>query len=154
MVGNQYSALTEMLFSGRGWIWADLSIFSLLIIVESSGIHLQVGETKRPSLKDGMSSWSGQVRRRIEMRGTPSKSMVVAPLNLPTEVEYTQEWPPEDSKRWSQCMGGAWMISCFSHVRVFVIPWTRLLCPWEFFQQEYWSELPCLPPGDLPYPGI
>ena len=23
-----------------------------------------------------------------------------------------------------------------------------------FFGQEYWSELPCLPPGDLSDPGI
>ena len=25
-----------------------------------------------------------------------------------------------------------------------------LLCPWGFSRQEYWSGLPCLPPGDLP----
>ena len=29
-----------------------------------------------------------------------------------------------------------------------------LLCPWRFFRQEYWSGLPCPPPGDLPNPGI
>ena len=29
----------------------------------------------------------------------------------------------------------------------------RLLCPWGFSRQEYWSGLPCLPPGDLPNPG-
>ena len=23
-----------------------------------------------------------------------------------------------------------------------------------FSRQEYWGELPCPPPGDLPYPGI
>ena len=26
--------------------------------------------------------------------------------------------------------------------------------PWGFSRQEYWSELPCLPPGDLPNTGI
>ena len=31
---------------------------------------------------------------------------------------------------------------------------TRLLCPWGFSRQEYWSGLPCSPPGDLPNPGI
>ena len=31
---------------------------------------------------------------------------------------------------------------------------TRLLCPWVFSRQEYWSELPCPPPRDLPNPGI
>ena len=30
----------------------------------------------------------------------------------------------------------------------------RLLCPWRFFRQEYWSGLPCPPPGDLPDSGI
>ena len=30
----------------------------------------------------------------------------------------------------------------------------RLLCPWGFSRQEYWSGLPCPPPGDLPHPGI
>ena len=28
-----------------------------------------------------------------------------------------------------------------------------LLCPWGFSRQEYWSGLPCPPPGDLPNPG-
>ena len=43
----------------------------------------------------------------------------------------------------------------------FVIPWTvaipaphRLLCPWDFFRQEYWSGLPFPSPGHLPDPGI
>ena len=29
-----------------------------------------------------------------------------------------------------------------------------LLGPWRFSRQEYWSGLPCPPPGDLPNPGI
>ena len=29
----------------------------------------------------------------------------------------------------------------------------RLLCPWGFSRQEYWSGLPLPPPGDLPNPG-
>ena len=36
-------------------------------------------------------------------------------------------------------------------------PWTvpaRLLCPWGFSRQEYWSGLPFPSPGDLPNPGI
>ena len=31
---------------------------------------------------------------------------------------------------------------------------TRLLCPWGFSRQEYWSELPCPLPEDLPNSGI
>ena len=30
----------------------------------------------------------------------------------------------------------------------------RLLCPWGFSRQEYWSGLPCPPPGDLPEPCL
>ena len=31
--------------------------------------------------------------------------------------------------------------------------WVRY-SPWGFSRQEYWSGLPCPPPGDLPNPGI
>ena len=31
---------------------------------------------------------------------------------------------------------------------------TRLLCPWGFSRQEYWSGLPCSLPEDLSNPGI
>ena len=30
----------------------------------------------------------------------------------------------------------------------------RLLCPWGLSRQEYWSGLPCPPPGNFPNPGI
>ena len=35
-------------------------------------------------------------------------------------------------------------------------PWTVAQAPlsMRFSRQEYWSGLPCLPPGDLPNPGI
>ena len=29
-----------------------------------------------------------------------------------------------------------------------------MLCPWGFSKEEYWSGLPCPPPGDLPNSGI
>ena len=53
--------------------------------------------------------------------------------------------------------------SCFSACSVlsvmsnFAIPWT-IACQYPlamgFFQQEYWSGLPCPPPGDILNPGI
>ena len=50
------------------------------------------------------------------------------------------------------------ILSHFSHVQLSVTPWivqpTRLLCPWDFSRQEYWSGLPFLSPGNLPNPGI
>ena len=38
-----------------------------------------------------------------------------------------------------------------------VTPWTvahQAPLPMGFSRQEYWSALPCPPPGDLPDPGI
>ena len=45
----------------------------------------------------------------------------------------------------------------FSHVRLFATPWTAACqapLSMGFSRQEYWSGLPCPPPGDLPNPGI
>ena len=49
------------------------------------------------------------------------------------------------------------MPSPFSHVQLFVTLWTvALQTPPSkgLSRQEYWSGLPCPPPGDLPNPGI
>ena len=49
------------------------------------------------------------------------------------------------------------MLSCFSHVQVFVTLWTvafQAPLSMGFSNQEYWSVLPWPPPGDLPDPGI
>ena len=48
------------------------------------------------------------------------------------------------------------MLSPFSHVQLFTTLWTAALqvpLSMGFSRQEYWSGLPCLPPGDLPDPG-
>ena len=44
------------------------------------------------------------------------------------------------------------MLSCFSHVWFFATPWTvacQALLSLGFSRQEYWSGLPCPPPGGL-----
>ena len=49
------------------------------------------------------------------------------------------------------------MLSHFSHVQLFVTLWTtaqQAPLSMGFSRQEYWSGLPCPPPGDLPDPGI
>ena len=49
------------------------------------------------------------------------------------------------------------MLSCFSHVQLFATLWTvicQALLSMGFSSKEYWSELPCTPPGDLLNPGI
>ena len=46
---------------------------------------------------------------------------------------------------------------CFSLLRLFVTPWTaarQASLSMELPRQEYWSGLPCPPPGGLPDPGI
>ena len=51
----------------------------------------------------------------------------------------------------------ACMLSLFSCVQLFAILWTaahQAPLSVEFSWQEHWSGLPCLPPGDLPNPGI
>ena len=49
------------------------------------------------------------------------------------------------------------MLNCFSHVQLFAILWTiarQAPLSMGFSRQEYWTGLPCRPPGDLPDPGI
>ena len=49
------------------------------------------------------------------------------------------------------------VLSRFSSVRLFATLWTvahEAPLSMGFSRQEYWSGLPCPPPGDLPDPGI
>ena len=49
------------------------------------------------------------------------------------------------------------VLICFSHVQLFMTLWTiALQAPllMGFSWREYWSGLPCPPPGDLPNSGI
>ena len=49
------------------------------------------------------------------------------------------------------------MLSLFSRVRLCATLWTvahQAPLSMGFSRQEYWSGLPCPPPGDLPDPGI
>ena len=49
------------------------------------------------------------------------------------------------------------MLSHFSHAQLFETLWTAAcqgLPSMGFSRWEYWCELPCPPPGDLPDPGV
>ena len=51
----------------------------------------------------------------------------------------------------------AYVLNCFTSVQLCATPWAVVL--WAplsmgFSKQEYWSGLPCPPPGDLPNPRI
>jgi len=55
-----------------------------------------------------------------------------------------------------QCMCTSCELSCFSPVRLFPTPWTvacQASLSMGFSRRQYWSGLPCPPPGDLSDPG-
>ena len=59
--------------------------------------------------------------------------------------------------QWIQQRVVMWVSSRFSRVQLFVPPWAAACqtpLPMRFPRQEYWSGLPCSPPGDLPSPGV
>ena len=62
-----------------------------------------------------------------------------------------------DTYMWNLEKTNVCMLSCFSSIRLFVTLWTvacQAPLSMGFFRQEYWSGLPCHPPGDLFDPGI
>ena len=48
----------------------------------------------------------------------------------------------------------AYLLSLVQTLQPYGLQPTRLLCPWRFSRQKYWSGLPFPSPGDLPNPGI
>ena len=55
------------------------------------------------------------------------------------------------------CVWGGWRVCMLSRVWLFATLWTvipQAPLPMEFSRQEYWSGLPCPPPGELPDSGI
>ena len=72
--------------------------------------------------------------------------LFVTPLTTKCQV------PLSPTNSWHVCV-----LSGFTHVhslRHYGLYPVRLLCLWGFSRQEYWSWLPCPPPGDLLNPGI
>jgi len=54
---------------------------------------------------------------------------------------------------WASEQQSTCTLSCFSRVQLFATMWIvacRAPVSMGFSRQEYWSELPCAPPGDLP----
>ena len=69
---------------------------------------------------------------------------------LGTGVAPVKVMVSEDKKR--ACVLSQSVMS--NSVRPYGLQLARLLCPWGFSRQEYWSGLPFPPPGNLPDPGI
>ena len=55
---------------------------------------------------------------------------------------------------WIKLLARMHMCSITSVVFDSVTLWTVICLSMGFSRQEYWSELPCPPPGDLPNPEI
>ena len=51
------------------------------------------------------------------------------------------------------CVRAKWLQSCLTLCTKWTVAHQARLCM-GFSRQEYWSGLPCPPPGDLPDPGI
>ena len=82
-----------------------------------------------------------------------------------TQVQFASQpdvtfsrWPPpmvlNESAKWVPLC--AWLLSCFSRVRLFVTLWTaahQTSLSMGLSRKEHWSGLPYSPPGDLPGPG-
>ena len=114
------------------------------------------------------SSVSSPKHRNIQILRTASSLCCLGPWLLRTDQDG---WPSTAPWRWPLfilAMHSAWpswllplqhacILSHFSRVRLFVTPWTvarQAPLSMGFSRQEYWSSLPCPPPGDLPNPGI
>ena len=66
-------------------------------------------------------------------------------------MELIQTMGPSSERKTSVCV-----LSRFSHVRLFVTPWTvarQAPLSMGFSRQEYWCGLPCPPPGIFPTQG-
>ena len=81
--------------------------------------------------------------------------------SLRASVSSCMKWfkkRPQGVVRLQQCVCTTYCgLSHFSSVRRFATPWTvarQAPLSMAFSRLEYWSGLPCLPPGDLPHPGI
>ena len=76
-------------------------------------------------------------------------SVMLYSVTLPiSEERYNQRCHWNIQRKW-KCQS----LSC---VWLSATPWTaatRLLCPWEFSRQRYWSELPFPSREDCPNPG-
>ena len=100
----------------------------------------------------------GSVPAKIPWR----RSWQPTPVFLPGEFHGQRRLvgcSPWDHKQldMSEMTEHACKLSRFSHVRLSVTPWTvTLQAPLSMgsSRQEYWSGLPCPPPGGLPDPRI
>ena len=106
-------------------------------------------ETPDPQARRREVSLSGFSREKGEKEEPDSvlKSPLGSSIGVPSTCVNTQAY-----RHTRACI-----LSCFSHVQLFLTHWTvacQAPLSMGFSRQEYWCGLPCPPPGDLPHPGI
>ena len=99
------------------------------------------------------------VCRRPSGRKTPqSKMAAVGPAQRRcTVAPATGELHGIPESCLAHSRGWGCVLSCLHGVLLCVIPWTvahQTPLSMDFSRQDYWSGLPCPPPGGLPDPGI
>ena len=85
----------------------------------------------------------------------PQKKIHIHPEPQNINLFGNRVFNRHNSLRWSH-IRLVCMLSCFSCGQLFAIPWTiarQAPLLMGFSREEYWSELPCPPPGDFPDPG-
>ena len=131
-------------FSAAGWgLWTTIHSF---IHSFTHQVHPHPGlleEGERSGLTGNISAW-GWTRER----GGETEEV----------VREAQEWRKGKRTSWKwRTSNNAYLRACapnrFSHIQCFATLWTTPLSM-GFSRQEYWSGLPCPPPGDLPDSGI
>ena len=114
-----------------------------------------------PDHKAGLSLTLMQVTTKRKNQTKPFRYMdVIWLLTTSSDKEIIIIWErklkffPEEQANLGLLQGRC---AILSRVWLFVTPWTvacQARLSMEFSRQEYWSELPCPPPRDLPNPGI
>ena len=164
-LGPEYRARTwsrGVRVTGSGLQWSTFRIYSPL----RSGKADTAGETRAPpglppKSGDMGTLWREAVRRRDLREGSRNATSRafstkvicdVRPKFLHNPCSYG--WGTceiNDSPRLSVCMRACLVIS--DSLQPYGLARQAPLSM-GFFRQEYWSGLPCPPPGDLPDPGI
>ena len=134
--------ITWLSFCHCCWVSAKMTIFSsllsfLLMEVTMHSPHWRSGESYSPAFRE-------YLHKLFEI--PPHERFVSYP---PFTYLFIQSYMYSTMH--------VCMLSGFSCVQLSATLWTvdcQALLSMGFFRQEYWSGLTCLPPGDLPDPGI
>ena len=101
--------------------------------------HLLLGRKAMTKLESILRSRDITLRTKVHL----AKAMV-----FPVVMYGCESWTIKKTEPWRTDAFELW---CWR--RLLIVPWTARRS-WGFSRQEYWSGLPCPPPGDLPNPGI